>query len=218
MSEPSVEGVVRRVWAETAHLTGVVVEVAAEVAARYQRPGQVVKVYAEGGAPLYLALASRPGEARALELLLGPSARDALAPAEGAVWRLDPPFGPGFALEGAAGRDVLLFAVGSALAPVRPLVEALLADRPRYGRVILYAGAHTAADLPYREDLTAWREAGVEVHESHSHPWVQDVFRSAPPALRDPAAFVCGMPAMVKGVTEALLEAGIAAERIGKNW
>lgn len=216
MSDPSVEGVVRRVWAETAHLTGVVLEVAAEVAARYQRPGQVVKVY--GDKPTYLALAGNPNEARALELLLGPAARDALSPAAGAVWRLDPPFGPGFALQSAAGRDVLLFAVGSALAPMRPLVEALLGDRPRYGRIILYAGAHTAADLPYREDLTAWSEAGVEIHESHSHPWVQDVFRSAPPALHDPAAFVCGMPEMVQGVTEALLEAGVAAERIGKNW
>jgi sulfhydrogenase subunit gamma (sulfur reductase) len=218
MSEPSVEAVVRRVWAETPHLTGVVVEVPAEVAARYQRPGQVVKVHAPAGKPVYLALAGNPGEARSLELLLGPAAKSALAPEEGAAWHLEPPFGSGFPLDAAAGRDLLVFAVGSALAPIRALVEAVLRDRARYGRVALYVGAHTEADLPYAEDLARWASDGVEVRRSVSRPWVQDVFRHAPPPFEDPAAFVCGMPDMVKGVTEALLEAGVAAERIGKNW
>ncbi|MCA9550968.1 MAG: hypothetical protein KC933_13120 [Myxococcales bacterium] len=218
MSDPSVEGKVRRVWAETAHLTGVVLEVAAEVAARYQRPGQVVKVHGSDGKATYLALAGTPGEARSIELLLGPAARDALGPVDGAVWRLDPPFGAGFPLESAEGRDVLLFAVGSALAPLRAVIEVILRDRARYGRVILYVGAHTEADFPYAEDLARWAEDGVEIHKSVSRPWVQDVFRSAPPAVEDPAAFVAGMPAMIQGVTEALLEHGVAAERIGKNW
>ena len=222
MSEPQIsEGVVRRVTHETPHLEAVVLEVSAEVAARYARPGQVVAFQPADdpeGKPLYVALASKPGEARALEVLLGPAAAARLEVREGAAWRFSGPFGAGYPLEAARGKDVLVFAVGSALAPLRPLIWTILEDREAFGALTLYVGAHTEADFPYREDLDAWADAGVRIERALSKPWVQDIFRSNPPKLDDAFAFVCGMPAMIEGVTLALTEHGLPADRVGKNW
>lgn len=222
MNEPQLsEGVVRAVSQETPNLKSVVLEVSAEVAARYERPGQVVAFQPEDGPdakPLYIALASRPGEARAFEVLLGPPAAARLDSREGAVWRFTGPFGAGYPLDKARGKDVLVFAVGSALAPLRPLIWSMLADRAAYGAITLYMGAHTDADFPYATDMKAWEEAGVTVRRSISKPWVQDVFRGDPPALDNTFAFVCGMNEMMEGVTLALTEAGLPAEQVGKNW
>ena len=168
--------------------------------------------------PLYVALASSPGEARGFEVLLGPAASARLDLTEGATWRFQGPFGAGYPIDEARGKDVLLFAVGSALAPLRPVVEVLRRDRASFGKIILWMGAHTDADFPYAADLEAWSQEGIDVRRSISKPWVQDVFRSAPVDLANAFAFVCGMPAMMEGVTEALTEAGLPADSIGKNW
>lgn len=214
-----VSATVRRVWAETPGLTGVVLEVEAEVAAAYRVPGQVTAVHLEDDkGPLYLALASAPGEARALELLLAPPAVERLQPVEGAQWRIQRPFGNGFALDAAAGHDVLLFAVGSAIAPMRAVVDTIRKDRSRFGRVVIYVGAYTQPDFPYQAEYPAWTADGIEVVEAVDQPWVQDRFRADPCAVENAWAFVCGMSAMMDATTEALVEAGLPAERIGRNW
>lgn len=213
-------GVVRTTIAQTPQLTEVVLEVSEAVAAQYTRPGQVValKPMNGGDKPIYIALASSPGEARAFRLLLGASAAAQMAMKEGATWTFDGPFGKGYPVEAARGKDVLLFAVGSALAPIRTVVEAIRADRAAYGAVTIYVGAHTEADFPYADDLKIWEQEGMTVRRSLSRPWVQDVFRADPPPVDNAFAFICGMNDMMTAVTLALSEAGLPADAIGKNW
>lgn len=81
----------------------------------------------------------------------------------GAVIGLRGPYGRGWPLEHALGRDVLLVAGGLGLAPIRPAIEALLAERTRYGRLILLYGAREPSDLLYRTEYDRWRQAGMEV-------------------------------------------------------
>ena len=64
---------------------------------------------------------------------------------------------------GRDGADVVVVAGGIGLAPLRPAVETLLADRESYGRLLLLYGARTPGDLLYPEQLEAWREDGLEV-------------------------------------------------------
>jgi NAD(P)H-flavin reductase len=118
----------------------------------------------------------------------------------------------------AEGKDVLLFAVGSALAPMRPLVNLIRAKRSDYGRVVLYAGARTADDFPYRKEFDAWKRDRIDIVCSVSKPWVQDMFKADPVPVDDAVAYVCGMKEMMDAVTATLVDAGMPAAKIGRNW
>jgi NAD(P)H-flavin reductase len=65
------------------------------------------------------------------------------------------PFGRGWDVPSAAGRDLVIAAGGVGLAPLRPVVLAALADRARYGRVVLVVGARTPEEFLFRGELEA---------------------------------------------------------------
>ncbi len=62
------------------------------------------------------------------------------------------PFGTGWDLSAAAGRDLLVVAGGIGLAPLRPVVNAALAAPGRYGRLNVLIGARTPRDLLYTRE------------------------------------------------------------------
>lgn len=74
------------------------------------------------------------------------------------------PFGTGWPIEAAHGRDLLIAAGGIGLAPLRPVILDILARRDKYRRVMLLYGARTPADLLYTEEFERWKAAGIEVH------------------------------------------------------
>jgi NAD(P)H-flavin reductase len=81
----------------------------------------------------------------------------------GAVVGLRGPYGTGWPLEQAHGRDVLVVAGGLGLAPLKLAVEALLADRGRCGRLILLYGAREPCDLLYQKEYADWERRGLEL-------------------------------------------------------
>ena len=85
--------------------------------------------------------------------------------AAGAVVGLRGPYGRGWPIEQARGRDVLLVTGGLGLAPMRPVVRALLADRGQYGRVILLHGARQPVDLLYVSEYPEWERLGMELYD-----------------------------------------------------
>ncbi len=218
MADGRVNAVVRRVWRETPRLTGVVLEVPEAVAKQYTRPGQIVVLHANQRDKVYLAISSAVGEAAAIELLLGPGAVDKIHPVEGATIEIDPPSGKGFPIETASGKDVLLFAVGSALAPIRAVIHAIRKNRSDYGRVVLFAGAHTEDEFPYRREFDAWKRDRIDLVRAISKPWIQEIFVRDPIPVHDAVAFVCGMNEMMEAVTETLVAAGMHVKHVGRNW
>lgn len=215
MSE--IEVSVRRVWDETDRLKGWSLAVPPELAAKYTRPGQVVVVKLPSGEDLYLAIASAVGGPH-FDFLLGPSAAEKLPMEEGAAVTITEPAGKGYPYEMAAGRDVLIFAVGSAIAPLRPLIELIAKDRGSYRRVVVYIGAHDSGDFAYAMDYADWFEANIEIVRTVSKPWVQERFTQRPIPLDNAVAYVCGMKQMMEDVTKTLVDAGLPRERIGTNW
>lgn len=134
------------------------------------------------------------------------------------------PFGTGWPLAEARGADVVVVAGGLGLAPLRPAIQALLADRARYGRVAILVGARSPETLLYPEALAAWqRRPDVEVLVTVDHAgadWAGRV--GVVPGLVPRAAFdaddcvalVCGPEVMMRFTVAALRHAGVAAERI----
>jgi sulfhydrogenase subunit gamma (sulfur reductase) len=219
-------------WDETPSLRAIRVALG-PLSASHRVPGQVVKVRAPAG-EAYLALASAPSPDGTADLLLkrgGKIADEVIAAAApGATLQLSAPFGKGFPLDGAEGRDLLLFAAGSGIAPVRALVQHVIAHRDRFRHVTLFYGQRHGADFAYPGEHLDWERHGVRVvlcPSSADEAWpgvrgrVQEVARALGLGGSDPAgteAYVCGMTAMVNDVRGTLGDAGIPPERVHLNF
>jgi len=196
-------------------------------------PGQVVKVRAPAG-EAYFALASAPSPDGSADLLLkrgGKIADEVISAARpGSTIEVSAPFGKGFPLANAEGRDLLLFAAGSGIAPVRALLQHVIAHRDRFRRVTLFYGQRRGADFAYRGEHLDWERHGVRVvlcPSSAEEAWpgvrgrVQEVARALGLGGSDPSgseAYVCGMTAMVNDVKGTLKDAGVPPERVHLNF
>jgi sulfhydrogenase subunit gamma (sulfur reductase) len=218
---------------ETPAMRALRLELPAALAARHERPGQVVKVRTAAGEG-YFALASAPSAEARADLLVKRGGRVAdaavAAGAPGAELELSAPFGKGFPVEEARGNDVLLFAAGAGIAPVRALVQHLVADREAFGRITLFYGQRHGADFAYRDEHLSWERRGVRVilcPSAEDSAWrgvrgrVHEVagaltFGGSTPA--EAVAFVCGMTAMVEEVRASLGRAGIPPGAVHANF
>lgn len=166
------------------------------------------------------------GQARRLEHTLravGAVTRALCAAQPGSLIGVRGPFGTSWDVASAAGRDIVIVAGGIGLAPLRPVVLAVLADRSRYGRIVLLAGARTPGDLLYTDELERWRHDGVEVAvtvDQADTSWSGEVglvtalIKPAGLAPGNSVAFVCGPDVMMRVTANALAALSIPAGRI----
>jgi NAD(P)H-flavin reductase len=220
-------------WDETRGLRGIRLTMPFTFARAHERPGQVVKVATPVGEGFF-ALASAPAVEPRADLLLKrghPVADAAIAAAKpGAALGITAPFGKGFPWEEARGKDVLLFAAGSGIAPIRALVQHLVALRGDFQRVTLFYGQRHDSEFAYVKEHLEWERHGIRVvlcPSKGDEAWpgvrgrVQEVARSLALAGSTPGnsvAFVCGMTAMVADVKATLAEAGVPPARVHLNF
>lgn len=201
-----------------------------EVLGRHTRPGQFIEARIPEVGTARFAIASAPSDDdAALELLVkagGPVA-DALAAApRGAEVLVSAPKGRGFDVDAFRGRDLLLFATGSGISGIRPVVHHLVRHRDRFGRVVLFFGARTPEAFAYLDEIPAWEQDAIEVVRVVSRPgpgWkgrtghVQDALDALSPDLGEAAALLCGHPAMVRDVARILRDRGVPGTRVRTN-
>jgi NAD(P)H-flavin reductase len=139
--------------------------------------------------------------------------------ARGDVLGVRGPFGVGWPMAEAEGRDVVVVAGGLGLAPLRPALYHLLANRGRYGNVVLLYGTRSPEDILFRRELEDWRrrlDIGIEVTVDRAFgDWrghVGVVTTLIPRAAFDPlhaVALVCGPEVMMRFAIAALRDAGL---------
>lgn len=220
-------------WDETPALRALRLLLPPALAAQHVRPGQVLKVRAGPGEGFF-ALSSAPQPDGRAELLVkrGGRVADAIVEAAGPGASLlsTAPFGRGFPVEPALGHDVLLFAAGSGIAPIRALLQALLRRREEVDRLVLFYGQRHGSDFAYRAEHLAWERRGVRVVLCPSQAddaWegvrgrVVDVARTIDfggARLGGAVTFVSGMSAMVADVKATLAGAGVPPDRVLQNF
>ena len=67
------------------------------------------------------------------------------------------PYGTAWPVVQAETMDVVIIAGGIGLAPLRPAIYHILANRKSYGRVAILYGARTPRDMLYTKELESWR-------------------------------------------------------------
>jgi NAD(P)H-flavin reductase len=190
------------------------------------RPGQFMMLSAGGAGEVPISISGDPHEperlvhtVRAVGL-----ATEAICSAErGRILAVRGPFGGSWPVAELEGLDVLVAAGGIGLAPLRPAIVALLANRDRYGRLVLLYGGRAPGQLLYRDEFDAWAARGVEVHitvDSAGPEWLGHVGvvtrRIARAGLDGPmsAALTCGPEIMMRFTVAGLRHAGVEPERI----
>jgi NAD(P)H-flavin reductase len=230
---PHAEVRVLDAWDETRRLRGIRLAMPFAFARSHERPGQVVKVKVPEGEGFF-ALASAPAVEPRADLLLKrgqPVADAAIAAASpGAALDVTAPFGKGFPWEEARGKDVLLFAAGSGIAPIRALLQHLVALRGEFQRITLFYGQRHDSEFAYANEHVEWERRGVRVvlcpsKEHETWPGVRGRVQEVARALAlggavpgNSVAFVCGMTAMVAEVKETLAQAGVPPQRVHLNF
>jgi NAD(P)H-flavin reductase len=134
------------------------------------------------------------------------------------------PFGTSWPMEKAKGRDLVLVAGGIGLAPLRPALLSVIAERSSYRRVSLVYGARTPRDLLYGTWLKKWtRTCDIEVCitvDSSPKTWngnVGVVTRLIPGLAFDPGhsiAMICGPEIMMLFTVSALTQKGMPEKEI----
>jgi NAD(P)H-flavin reductase len=134
------------------------------------------------------------------------------------------PFGSCWPVEAAKGNDVLIIAGGIGLAPLRPVIYQVLAERRKYGKVFLLYGARTPEDMLYRAELEKWRarfdmEVLVTVDRASSewHGNVGVVTTLFKKLVLDPdntVAMICGPEIMMRFVAMDLIKKEMTLDRI----
>jgi NAD(P)H-flavin reductase len=188
-------------------------------------PGQFTMVYAFGIGEVPISIAGKRGGPLVHTVrAVGPVTEAICAARPGAVLGVRGPFGRGWPVAEAEGVDVVLVAGGIGLPPLRPALYDCIHRREAYGDVVLLYGSRTPADLVYRRELERWRslldvevDVTVDRGEDGWRGKVGVVPKLIAAAQFDPGAavaMVCGPEIMIRFAADALLERGVAADRI----
>jgi NAD(P)H-flavin reductase len=190
------------------------------------RPGQFTMLYAFGVGEVPISISGDPAAPERLVHTVR-----AVGPASAAICRTQPgamvgvrgPFGSHWPVESAHGRDVVIVAGGIGLAPLRPVVHEVLNAPGRFGRALLLYGGREPDQLLYAAAHEEWRERDLDVGvtvDIAAAGWpgrVGVVTTLVERAEFDPmsaVAFVCGPEAMIRFAAEALIDRGLAADRV----
>lgn len=194
------------------------------------QPGQFAEVFVPGVGEAPFSISSSPTDRDFLEFSI-----KRIGSVTQALHRLNPgdvvgirgPYGKGFPLAALSGKHLLFVGGGIGLAPLRSLINYVLAleHRASFGKVVILYGARTPEDLVFRWELERWgARDDLELHltvDEGSPSWRGHV-GLVPNVLKAIFALsgtgwvsiVCGPPVMIKFTIKALLELGFAPEAI----
>jgi NAD(P)H-flavin reductase len=218
---------VRQVVKETADTFTLTLEPSNGASGNRFQPGQFSMLWVFGVGELPISISGDPSERDRLIYTVrsvGQATQTLISRAVGEAVGVRGPFGIGWPLKQAQGRDVVVVAGGIGLAPLRPVIYEVLHNREKYGRLVILYGARSPRDLLYRKELTAWarqRETQVLVTVDYGGmSWrghvgvVTTLFKNARLQPERSMAMACGPEIMMRFVARDLETHGFARENI----
>jgi len=189
-------------------------------------PGQFNMLYAFGVGEVPISVASSGREKQLMHTVRSVGRVTSLLAAleSGSSIGLRGPFGKGWPLSEAKGRQLLVIAGGLGLPPLRPVIAEAIAEPDRFDGMKVIYGARTPADLIYTYEYPRWREAdGCDLLltvDRGGGDWkgnvgvVTTLFPKAGIDPKSAVAFICGPELMLKFSILELTKMGIPEERI----
>lgn len=189
-------------------------------------PGQFNMLYFPGAGEIAISISDDPSrrDAIAHTIRVAGNVTGCLATKRpGDTLGLRGPFGSGWPIDQCIGRDVLLVAGGVGLAPLRPVIHTLLAQRRRFGQLHLLVGARHPDLLLFADQYDQWTERGLMIHRTVdrcSGEWTGHVGVVTLLLERlktfDPdnsVLFCCGPEVMMRFTATTALRCGVGPQR-----
>jgi NAD(P)H-flavin reductase len=190
-------------------------------------PGQFSMLWVFGVGELPISISGDPAQRDRLVYTVrsvGQATQALVSHAVGGEVGVRGPFGRGWPVEQAFGRDIILVAGGIGLAPLRPVIYQVLRNRRQYGRLVVVYGARSPRDLLYRKELASWaRETQTQVLATVDYgglSWrghvgvVTTLLRYARLQPSRSVAMLCGPEIMMRFVARDLENLGLARKDI----
>jgi len=189
-------------------------------------PGQFNMLYVFGVGEVAISISSDPGQTSRLEHTtrrVGVVTKAMGLLKTGDTIGVRGPFGTHWPVGEEDGRDFVVVAGGIGLAPLRPVLYHLMAQRERYRNIVLLYGARSPEEILYKRELERWRgkfdlEVQVTVDRGASG-WRGNVGVVTPLVARAPfnpsntVALVCGPEIMMRFAAMELQKRGVPPER-----
>ncbi|MGA7906581.1 MAG: FAD/NAD(P)-binding protein [Candidatus Sulfotelmatobacter sp.] len=217
---------VRRVLQDTSDTFTLTLKPSKGKASTFQ-PGQFSMLWVFGVGELPISISGNPGQRDQLVYTVrsvGSATQALVSRAVGDEVGVRGPYGKGWPVEQAVGRDVVVVAGGIGLAPLRPVIYQVLGNRKQYGRLVILYGARSPRDLLYRKELAAWaREPQTQVLVTVDYgglSWkghvgvVTTLLRYARLQPSRSVAMLCGPEIMMRFVGRDLENNGLARKDI----
>ena len=191
------------------------------------KPGQFNMLYSFGIGEVPISISGDPADPSVLCHTIRAvgkvsSALAALKPGDGVGVR--GPFGTPWPIEDCFGSDMLILGGGVGLAPLRPAINAVFAQREKFGNVVILYGARTPEDILFFKELKAWRsrfDVNCQVTvDRMTGKWngrvgvVTQLIKGGGFDRPHTRALVCGPEVMMRFAIQALNEHGVSDERI----
>lgn len=202
----------------------------ADVAAQEEfefAPGQFNMLYLHGVGEVAISIVSDPRDSHSILhtiRVVGRATRGLAALQVGDEVGVRGPFGRGWPLKAALGRDLVLVTGGLGCAPVVSVINYVMRRRERYGRVTILQGVRHADDLIWRERYAAWaREPDTEVLLAADmpgqdgqlfHGTVVELFNRVQWNPDNTMAMLCGPEVMMLAAVGELRDRGLGDEAI----
>jgi NAD(P)H-flavin reductase len=189
-------------------------------------PGQFNMLYLHGVGEVAISISGDPAEPARLVHTVPTErtvTRAMTALGAGDVLGIRGPYGSAWPVNAARGHDVLVIAGGLGLAPLRPAILHLLANRASYGRVTILYGARSPAELLFSGELQRWRgrfDCRLEAIVDHAgHDWFGPIgvvtqLLDAVTVDPDDIALLCGPEIMMRFVARELERRGMPRSAI----
>jgi NAD(P)H-flavin reductase len=191
------------------------------------QPGQFSMLWVFGVGELPISISGDPVRDDRLTYTVravGPATNTLVSQSAGDSVGVRGPFGAGWPMDTAKGKDVIVVAGGIGLAPLRPLIYQVLAHRKDYGRLVLLYGARSPKEMLYRKELAAWarhRDTQVLVTVDYGGlSWrghvgvVTTLFKHVRLQPARSIAVICGPEIMMRFVTHDLERLGLVPQDI----
>lgn len=190
-------------------------------------PGQFNMLYLYGVGEVPISIVSDPQDEHLVDHTIRAVGRvtDAMAKLQvGDRLGVRGPYGRGWPMQEAEGKDVVIVTGGLGCAPVVSVIHYVLKRRNRYRGLTIIQGVKHADDLIWREQYEAWSQLPdtrvllAADKGSPLWPWhvghVPDLFDEAQLDNANSIVMMCGPEGMMIAAGKALLERGMPAEQL----
>jgi sulfhydrogenase subunit gamma (sulfur reductase) len=189
--------------------------------------GQFNMLYLFGVGEVAISIVSDPDEPELLDHTIRAVGRATKGMANlqpGAVLGIRGPFGRGWPLDEARGRDIVIVTGGLGCAPVVGAIEYIFRRRDQYGSIKILHGVKTPEDLLFRERFDSWRkQPDTEVLLTSDQPgkiWrhhvgvVTELFELVSINAVNTMVLMCGPEIMMRLGVPILLRRGISSTAV----